>query len=321
MNRVIVDLTLPDEMYPINDPVLESWPSWDMNKLGDCDALQYTQSMEIDNDNVMWVIDTGRVNIFTEEPDNTCPPKLVWLDTKTGEMVGEPYIFPDSVVPYDSAFLNDIVLDVVDEVAYISDMTGVNADGTVGAVIAFDRRERKSMRFYHSTMLAEPGLEWIFKGQSLGKDVFPRSVNGVALTPDRSRLFYTALQQSSFTYSIDTKILIDALAAGDLSLVDWDQIIDHGPRRSSSDGKTFDCAGNLYHSSLNEASFYIWDSSSTASPIESGVLGWQNNDESCGTWWTDTYSWDDAVSFATSSYDYIVNCAKLLLSVSSITCG
>ena len=116
-------------------------------------------------------------------------------------------------------------------------MTGVNADGSVDAIIVFNRKERKSMRFYHSSMLPEMGLEWEFKGDSLGIDTFASSVNGVALTADRSKLFYTALQQSSFAYSIDTKILRDALAVDDSDLVDWDQIIDWDPRRSSTDGK------------------------------------------------------------------------------------
>ena len=60
-------------------PVLRPWPSyvhmdmqarlhlcmhacvyrWRMNKEGDCAALQYVQSMEIDKDGVMWIIDTG----------------------------------------------------------------------------------------------------------------------------------------------------------------------------------------------------------------------------------------------------------------------
>jgi hypothetical protein len=74
-------------------------------------------------------------------------------------------------------------------------MTGVNADGSVGAIIVFDRKERKSMRFYHSSMLPVGAR----MGDSLGIDTFASSVNGVALTPDRSKLLYTALQQSSFT--------------------------------------------------------------------------------------------------------------------------
>ena len=35
---------------PVLNPVLTPWPSWEANEIGDCSALQYLQSMEIDND-------------------------------------------------------------------------------------------------------------------------------------------------------------------------------------------------------------------------------------------------------------------------------
>ena len=295
LNRVTVDLTQPDTAFPIQDPKLEAWPSWEMQEVGNCDALQYVQSMEIDNDGLMWAIDTGRVDIFTASPNNKCPPKLVILDVTSGEMVGEPYIFPEDVAPYDSVFLNDITIDNVNKVAYISDMTGANDDGTAGALIMYDQNSGTSMRFAHSSMQPELGLEWIFENESLGVDAFAVSINGVALTPDLSRLYYSALQQSGSTYSVDTNALRQALNDGD-STIDWGlALIDHGPRRSFTDGMTFDCAGNLFHSSINEGSFYKWDSSSEESPLESGVLAWENTDNTCGMWWTDTYAWDDEV--------------------------
>ena len=41
--------------------VLRPFPSWDMQKLGDCNALQLVQSMEIDiNTGFMWIVDTGK---------------------------------------------------------------------------------------------------------------------------------------------------------------------------------------------------------------------------------------------------------------------
>ena len=40
--------------------VLRPFPSWDMQKVGDCNALQLVQSMEIDvNTGYMWIVDTG----------------------------------------------------------------------------------------------------------------------------------------------------------------------------------------------------------------------------------------------------------------------
>ena len=46
--------------------LLEPWPSCAMNKIGDPDALQYVQSMEVDTQGRMWIIDVGRINIYDD---------------------------------------------------------------------------------------------------------------------------------------------------------------------------------------------------------------------------------------------------------------
>merc|ERR1719343_325841 len=54
--------------------VFKPWPSWEMNKWGDCTKLQYIQSMEIDDSGVMWAIDAASpatVGLGGEE--GTCP--------------------------------------------------------------------------------------------------------------------------------------------------------------------------------------------------------------------------------------------------------
>jgi hypothetical protein len=64
------------------DTVLTPWPSWNMNAVGDCNAFQYVQSMEIDSMGRMWVIDVGSINLFSSSGPriNTCPPRLVIID-------------------------------------------------------------------------------------------------------------------------------------------------------------------------------------------------------------------------------------------------
>ena len=43
--------------------VIRPFPDWDMQKLGDCRALQRVQSMEIDpQTGYMWIVDTGRIS-------------------------------------------------------------------------------------------------------------------------------------------------------------------------------------------------------------------------------------------------------------------
>jgi hypothetical protein len=61
-------------------PKLEPFPSWEMQHVGNCSALQNVQNVEIHPDGYMWVIDSGRVNTLSQQPDNRCPPKIVVLD-------------------------------------------------------------------------------------------------------------------------------------------------------------------------------------------------------------------------------------------------
>merc|ERR1712136_416769 len=100
--------------------VLRPWPSMEAQSPRDCEKIQYVQSMEIDSHGIMWVADVGR-KYFTEPAavDNSCPPKMVLVDVPTGEII-ETYVFPPEVAPYDGAFLNDIVLDVPNQVAYLT---------------------------------------------------------------------------------------------------------------------------------------------------------------------------------------------------------
>jgi hypothetical protein len=44
------------------DPEIEPYPSWAMNEIGNCSALQFVQGIAIDARGMLWVVDSGRVN-------------------------------------------------------------------------------------------------------------------------------------------------------------------------------------------------------------------------------------------------------------------
>ena len=168
------------------NPVLTPWPSWDMNAIGNCSALQYLQSMEIDNDGIMWALDVGLVNTIGGPTSTTCPPKMVFIDTQTGDTVGDPYIFPNDVFNHTSGFPNDLVIDNAAQVAYISDTSNYGN----GAIIVFDRINRKSRRFHDDTMKADTtgDIDWssiTYPQSSAGFQTTPQ--DGIALTPDGKR--------------------------------------------------------------------------------------------------------------------------------------
>lgn len=48
------------------DPEIEAFPSWEMNEIGNCSALQFVQGIAIDTDGIMWVVDSGRIDTLSQ---------------------------------------------------------------------------------------------------------------------------------------------------------------------------------------------------------------------------------------------------------------
>ena len=68
--------------------------------------------MTIDSSGRMWVIDVGRRNFYDKDSSLAVdgPAGLFVLDIASRQQLSY-YQFPDSVVQFNSSFLNDIVLD------------------------------------------------------------------------------------------------------------------------------------------------------------------------------------------------------------------
>ena len=220
---------------------LAPYPSWEQQVVGNCSNIQYVQSMEIDPQRAeMWVIDVGRINIFsaTSPPVNSCPPKMLILDLNNGGAIVETYAFPDTSASHSSSLLNDIVVDIDRQIAFISDA------GT-GAIVVFDRRERQSWRFADGTTQNDPSYNFTIDGVAYGP-AFTTPADGIALLPDRSRVVYCALQGVQL-WAVDARTLGNSSSS--TSDVQATQIL-LGSKPSASDGIAFDCAGRLYFGGL-----------------------------------------------------------------------
>lgn len=55
------------------DPEIEPFPSWDMNSIGNCTALQFVQGIAVDTDGIMWVIDSGRIDTLAQGKKENSP--------------------------------------------------------------------------------------------------------------------------------------------------------------------------------------------------------------------------------------------------------
>ncbi|XP_062506522.1 protein yellow-like [Corticium candelabrum] len=284
-----VPSTLNKVVHTGHRPLLQPFPSWEMQELGNCDSLQYVQSMEIDAKcGWMWIIDAGRVNLL-ESPDvtglrplNLCPPKLVIYDLNRDEIV-RIHVFTDAVASYNESFLNDIVVDRVHRFAYISDAQGSKGRG---GIISYSFDDDKSRLFWGPSTEAEPdaynidinNLTYTFKTPS----------DGIALNQDGTMLYYCAL--SGYTlYGVSTELLRNldlpmSYIRGRVQRV--------GMKVSQSDGLVFSSKRKLFFGVESEDAVYHWDKKRNAhdfSPATEELLV----SNSTTMEWVDTFAFDE----------------------------
>jgi sugar lactone lactonase YvrE len=260
-------------------PVLQPFPSWEMQTIGNFSALQYVQSMEISNDR-MWILDVGRLNIM-DDPSLIVngAPKLVIYNLVTN-VVERTFVFPNDVAYYDSSFLNDIVIDETRGVAYISDTSGD------GAIIVYDYTSNQARRWTGPGTALEPNTVFTINGINYTNIQAPS--DGIALNPDASTVYYCPLT-GYHLWSLPASTLRDF----SMSFADWNAsltsaAIDHGEKASQSDGMAFSDKGILYFGLLSMNGINSWDPRKALSTQAAAVVP---NDETLQ--WVDTSAWDD----------------------------
>ncbi|XP_064597815.1 LOW QUALITY PROTEIN: protein yellow-like [Liolophura sinensis] len=238
LNRVIVKN---------GKPILQPFPDWKSHTVGDCDALQYVHSMEVDpKRGWMWIIDIGRLDILPGgTPRNLCPPKILVYDINTASYV-KRYVFPASVASPATNFLNDIVLDVINDkptYAYITD-TSFNDPG----LVVYNFQHNTSHRFSHKSMGPEP------EGRSITINnvtyAMAAPMDGIALSPDSKYVYYCALAAYSL-FQVPTNVVRNPSA-------DFASAVKNvGKKVSPADGLAYG-QKNLFFGALDRNAVYKW---------------------------------------------------------------
>lgn len=165
---------------PVNGntaPLLDPFPNWEMQKLGDCSAFQLVHSMEIDPKGRMWVLDTGRSTALRKENKGDCPARLVILDLEDNGKVIRTYEFPDHVARRGVTYLNDIVLDHENGgMAFITD-NGRDDPG----IIVYSVKNNTSWKIRHDSMKAKTEAVGFMVAKT--HVINPVHVDGIALSP------------------------------------------------------------------------------------------------------------------------------------------
>ncbi|NP_001037430.1 yellow-b precursor [Bombyx mori] len=243
-------------------PKLKPFPSWADNAIGNCNALQFVQNIEIDRNGIMWILDNGRVGTLTQNPDPKCPPSIVLIDLKSEKLEMERIPFPPETVNPNTTYLNDLVVDNRDgDYAYITDNSAVDP-----GIIVFRRSDKRSwkLRDGKSMRAANDATFFRINGTTVN---LPVNIDGIALGPqyvtedgkvDR-KIYYSPLA-SFHLYAINASVLQNESPApwGDGALQPY--VIDLGTKASQTDGMKMDSAGNLYYGLLGIASIAEWNS-------------------------------------------------------------
>ncbi|CAG5125232.1 unnamed protein product [Candidula unifasciata] len=217
------------------------YPNWAAQKQGNCQALQYVWSMEIDpNTGLMYVIDSGRVGMKLD----LCPAKIVVYDLKTDQQV-QLYELPDEVVSRSRNFLNDLVLDYVDgqvRYAYITDAND-------GYLVGFDFQTGKAYKMEHSSMKVENINDSVMEIVNYLYN-FPVPIDGIAMSPDFQYVYYSVLGGYDL-FQVPTSALRN------YSTLEY-KVRNVGKKVSQSDGMIHGTK-HLYYGALSLNAVYYWD--------------------------------------------------------------
>ncbi|XP_022917036.2 dopaminechrome tautomerase-like [Onthophagus taurus] len=241
---------------PINStskPLIEPFPSWEMNKLNDCNSLQNVQNVAVDQMKRMWIIDGGKTNTLNKNPTTICDPKLVIFNMEMNA-VESVHVFPPEVANKNVSFLYDIVID--DDFAYITDNSRIEP-----GLIVYSRLQDKSWKIQDETMKAdESAIEFTVDDIRIST---PISIAGLALSPKinntPNRLLFFCPMSSTNLYSIKTNFLKDQSFMAGKKFTG--EIIKVGNKGGQTDGMKMDNKGILYFGLLPSSSIIRWNSS------------------------------------------------------------
>ena len=230
----------------INDKVV-AYPDAKVNSVDNPqpqDALLSVQSVIVDPNNRLWLLDTGRP-LF--EPASYGKPKLVGVD------LADNSIFKTILLPEDVAlpttYLNDVRFDLTRGEEGMAFITDSSAEGTNG-IIVVDLASGDSWRRLdkHPSTLPEQNFVPVIEGKTLlnrpadGEPSYMTfGTDGIALANDGSKLYYCVLSGRKL-YSVS----LDALADENISDREVAATVEDLGEKGASDGLESDTEGRIY---------------------------------------------------------------------------
>lgn len=265
---------------------LQAYPSEEMNDVANPDGLKAVLGLEIDRNDVMWILDQGQIAGAMQPGD----AKLILWDIKANKEI-QRYVFPDAQASTKCSFLNDVAVDNDSGFAYITD-SGIFCNPLQGGLIVYDSKTNTARRVLDQTKFTNNDPNFFF-------DIGDRTVlqngpmltgaDGIALSGDKKTLYWTNLTGHTL-YSIKTAVLRDP-SRSEAEIENAITPVLALP--SNTDGMTADRDGNLYLTALQMDGLMKYDT-------KTGQLSrFVHNPE---MQWQDTLAWgpDGALYFVTN---------------------
>ncbi|XP_065352581.1 protein yellow-like [Cloeon dipterum] len=243
-------------------PPLIPYPSWELNRQGNCQGLTSVFRVMVDDCDRLWVLDTGLVNSF-EDGKRICPPQVVTIDLKTDRIINR-FRIPQSALKEDS-------LPVTIEVEYpkgncgkLTDAVVYMADTTTYAIIVADLSTNRAWRVTDKTVFPSPEAGTF----NVAGETFELmdGVLALALGPNldqRGRTLYFSAMSSFQQRWVHTSVLRNESAANSqpLAFQTGTQM-----RPGQSAGSGMDKNGVLFFGFVNSDTLACWNTRKSFEP-------------------------------------------------------
>lgn len=234
--------------------LLTAYPSWEMNEIGNPDALQSVLGYEIDELGRAWFLDQGHIE---GKPCIDGAQKIVCWDIRRNELV-ESIKVPPEIASYTASFLNDLMVDNENGFVYIAD-SGIFSDPLEGGLVIYNMRTKELRRVLHQHESTQdlPGYWFQIAGKPVWKDRPMRTgADGIALSADRKTLYWCPLTARNL-YSVSTDLLQDFSTP--LEQIEK-AVVNCGDKGgTNSDGLGADNQGNIYYTMLEGMGIGIYN--------------------------------------------------------------
>jgi len=176
--------------------------------------------------------------------------KLMIFDLNNEGKLIQKYVFSESEASLNCSFLNDLVIDLKNSFAYITD-SGLGCDPEHGAIIAYNLSSNSVRRVLNQVNSTQPHSNvWpqVNGEKVLNNHPIMTGADGIALTPDTNYLFYCPLTARDM-YMIPTQILRNWSISQES--ID-DSVVWIGPKKSAFGGLAFSNEQNftLYQAAI-----------------------------------------------------------------------